>query len=222
MRSIRLCLLALCTVVVLIPARPVAAQAPDEEMISTARQRGVKYLQSKQKRDGSWDFSGHDVGITALCTIALIENGVDLTHSSVQNGAEFVKKKAKELKNTYDISLTIVMLQRFGDRKDKPLIRNLAARLVAGQLETGGWHYTCPGAEIDVEKVFRDAGPKPKEGYGDNSCTQFAVLGLWVASRVGIDIEKTLTRVTRRFEKHQTDDGGWGYALDPKLEKQVS
>ena len=218
----------LCVVVVwmgvVMGACPCPAQvaAPTEETITAARARGVKYLKTKQKKDGSWEFSGHEVGISALCTIALIENGVDLTDSAVQSGYEFVKKKAKDQKNTYDLALIIVMLQRMGDRRDRPLIRTMAARLMAGQLDSGGWHYTCPGAELDVEKVMKDAGPKPKSGFGDNSCTQFAVLGLWVASRIGIDIEKTLQRVRARFEENQTEDGGWSYAKDPKLPKQVS
>ena len=195
----RLCPLVVLAAVVA-AASPGLAQVspPSEETITAARARGVKHLKSKQKKDGSWDFSGHEVGITALCTIALIENGVDLTDPIVQNGYEFVKKKAKEQKNTYDLALIIVMLQRMGDRRDRPLIRTMAARLMAGQLESGGWHYTCPGAELDVEKVMKDAGPKPKSGFGDNSCTQFAVLGLWVASRTGIDIENTLQRVHKR------------------------
>jgi hypothetical protein len=220
---LRLCVLVVATSVAGVAPRCQAqAPTPSEETITAARARGVKHLKSKQKKDGSWEFSGHDVGITALCTIALIENGVELTDSAVQNGYEFVKKKAKDQKNTYDLALIIVMLQRMGDRRDRPLIRTMAARLIAGQLESGGWHYTCPGAELDVEKVMKDAGPKPKAGFGDNSCTQFAVLGLWVASRTGIDIEKTLQRVKERFEGNQTDDGGWSYAKDPKLEKQVS
>jgi hypothetical protein len=220
--------LQVCTLVVaasvVVVAFPCLAQVspPTEETITAARARGVKYLKSKQKKDGSWEFSGHEVGISALCTVALIENGVDLTDPVVQDGYEFVKKKAKDQKNTYDLALIIVMLQRMGDRRDRPLIRTMAARLIAGQLDSGGWHYTCPGAELDVEKVMKNAGPKPKSGFGDNSCTQFAVLGLWVASRTGIDIEKTLQRVRERFEENQTEDGGWSYAKDPKLPKQVS
>jgi hypothetical protein len=50
---------------------------------------------------------------------------------------------------------------------------------------------------------------------GDNSCTQFAVLGLWVASRTGIDIDRTLAVVAKRFEKTQLPDGGWHYSLYP-------
>lgn len=224
MRWISCALLILTITLGWIAPSPIFGQAaaPESEAITNARLRGVKYLKSKQKKDGSWSFGGHDVGITALCTVALIENGVELTEPVIQDGYEFVQKKAKELKNTYDIALTIVLLQRVGDRKDRGTIRNLAARLVAGQLESGGWTYNCPGSEIDVEKTLRGAGLRLKDGFGDNSCTQFAVLGLWVASRNGVDIERTMKRVTERFEKHQTDDGGWSYGLDPKVAKQAS
>jgi hypothetical protein len=203
-------------------AAPVSAQS--DERIAEARARGVKYLKERQKGDGSWEFSGHDVGITALCTIALIENGVPLNDSSVQKGYEYVKKNSNKLKNTYDLSLVIVLYSRFGDRRDRPLIKSYAARLIAGQMESGGWHYECPGPEIDAEKILRDptAVPKPKEGYGDNSCTQFAVMGLWVASRTGINVDRTLTRVEKRFSKNQADDGGWAYVATNKDGKAPS
>lgn len=200
------------------------AFAQSDEAITAARARGVQFLKQKQKGDGTWEFAGHNVGITALCTIALIENGVPLTDSSVQKGYEYVKKNCTKLKNTYDLSLVVVLLSRFGDRRDKPQIKTLAARLIAGQMDSGGWHYECPGQELDVEKVLRDpsTGPKPKEGYGDNSCTQFAVLGLWVASRSGVNIDRTLTKVAKRFVKHQADDGGWAYVAEDKNGKLPS
>src|SRR5262245_11109493 len=209
---------------ILAGAASAPAYAQSDEEIAAARARGVKYLKERQKKDGSWDFSGHDVGITTLCTIALIENGVPLNDSSVQKGYEYVKKNSNKLKNTYDLSLVIVLFSRFGDRRDKPLIKSYAARLIAGQMESGGWHYECPGPEIDAEKILRDpsTGPKPKEGYGDNSCTQFAVLGLWVASRGGVNIDRTLTRVEKRFTKNQADDGGWAYVATNKDGKAPS
>jgi hypothetical protein len=184
-----------------------------EEQVTAARNKGIAFLKEQQKSDGNWTFGGHDVGITALCTIALIENGVPLTDPVLQKGYEYVKKHANSLKNTYDLSLVIVLLSRFGDRRDKAEIKKYAARLMAGQMDSGGWHYNCPGAELDFEKVLRDVslGPKPKEGYGDNSCTQFAVLGLWVASRSGVNVDKTLVKVAQRFVKKQFDDGGWAY-----------
>ena len=185
--------------------------AQDEKEIVAARERGVKFLQSVQKSDGRWEYKGHDLGITALCTIALIENGVPLEHDSVQKGYNYVKKNYRDLGNTYDLALGVVCLSRFGDRRDKPMIRELAARLMAGQKDSGGWHYSCP-KDIDPERVLRDpVGVKLAEGFGDNSCTQFAVLGLWVASRSGVNIDKTLERVAKRFDETQKEDGGWAY-----------
>ena len=139
-----------------------------DEQVTAARARGVKFLKQQQKSDGSWAFTGHDVGITALCTIALIENGVALNDPGVQKGYEYVKKNSDSLTTTYDLSLVIVLLSRFGDRRDKGQIKGFAARLIAGQMDSGGWHYTCPGQKLDAEKVLKDpsSGPKPKEGYG--------------------------------------------------------
>lgn len=192
----------------------VRAQPPSEEQIAQARQRGVEFLKQRQGSDGSWTFANHSIGITALCTVALIENGVPVSDPVVRKGYDFVKKGTSKLKDTYDLALVNVMLSRIGDRKDKPLIRGLAARLMAGQLESGGWGYVCPGEEFDAEKALRDpsAFPKPKEGFGDNSCTQFAVLGLWVSSRNGVNIDKNLRRVSKRLGKSQNQDGGWGYS----------
>jgi hypothetical protein len=195
-----------------------------EDPISQARARGIKYIKERQKPDGSWEFTSHDVGISALCTIALIENGMPLADSAVQKGYEYVKKNCARLTNTYDLSLVIVLLSRYGDRRDKPQIKSLAARLIAGQMTGGGWHYTCPGQDLDVEKVLKDpgAGPKPKEGYGDNSCTQFAVLGLWVASRSGVNIDKPMAKVVQRFTSSQSDDGGWAYVAQTDSGKAPS
>lgn len=193
---------------------PLAAEGPAEEQIVESRRRGVEYLKSKQKADGSWEFKDHDLGITALCTIALIENGVPVADPVVQKSYESVKKGLANLKGTYDLSLATVMLTRIGDRRDRPQIKTLVARLLAGQLESGGWHYNCPGQELDVEKALSSQGVRLKEGNGDNSCTQFAVLGLWVGSRSGVNIDKALARVSKRFAQTQLEDGGWNYVLD--------
>ncbi|MBL8797476.1 MAG: hypothetical protein JNM56_26485 [Planctomycetia bacterium] len=48
-------------------------------------------------------------------------------------------------------------------------------------------------------------------GKGDNSNTQFAIMGLWAARRQGVPVERALNRVAERFRKQQGNDGGWGY-----------
>ncbi|HMF16095.1 MAG TPA: hypothetical protein VKE98_02760 [Gemmataceae bacterium] len=46
---------------------------------------------------------------------------------------------------------------------------------------------------------------------GDNSNTQFAMIGLWVARRHGMPVDSALGRVDARFRRSQTS-GGWAYA----------
>jgi hypothetical protein len=53
-------------------------------------------------------------------------------------------------------------------------------------------------------------------GVGDNSNTQFAILGLWVSRRHGMPVERALYRIDRRFRASQNSDGGWGYTPHPE------
>jgi hypothetical protein len=46
---------------------------------------------------------------------------------------------------------------------------------------------------------------------GDNSNTQFAILGLWVGHRHGVPVDTALELTERRFRQTQHADGGWGY-----------
>jgi hypothetical protein len=82
-----------------------------------------------------------------------------------------------------------------------------------------------PGDKRELPKEIRDQlallnkqkAPEPRPGdltfggWGDNSNTQFAILGLWVAHRYGIPVEKALARAEHRFRTSQNGDFGWGY-----------
>lgn len=197
-----------------------AQTAPSDELVQAARLRGVEFIKSKQTKEGFWEYDDdaktdtNNVGLSALCTIALIENGVPHNDPVVRKGYEFVLEKSGRLKNTYELALATVMLSRMGDRRDRLRIKTLAARLFAGQLKSGGWTYSCPEADADILRTPQALNLK--DGVGDNSCTQFAVLGLWVASRTGVNIEYPLRAVSDRFIKNQREDGGWNYNLDEK------
>lgn len=197
------------TAVLLVHVVSAVSFAQTDEQIAAARQKAMDFIRSKQDTDGSWPYEGHNTGITALCTLALLENGAPIYDPTVDKGYRFVRKQAATVKDTYDLALAILLLSRIGDRQDRTLIRGMGARLLAGQTVSGGWTYSCPAAEqsvlADVKKIEK------KEGYGDNSCTQFAVLGLWVASRYGVPIEDAMIAVARRFVEGQNSDGGWGY-----------
>jgi len=203
----RVFLIAL-TASLLPPVRTAVAQT--EEAIEQARLKGVEYLKTTQQDDGSWEFESHPVGITALCSLALIENGVGLSDPVVSKAVNYVRKNAGDLTNTYDLALTIVVLSRVGDRDDRQLIREMAARLIAGQNEEGGWSYTCPKATV-LLLTDRSARPELQKGRGDNSCTQFATLGLWTASRWGVNVNDVMDQMALRFIDTQLYNGAWSY-----------
>src|SRR5260370_20049624 len=54
--------------------------------------------------------------------------------------------------STYGLALSILLLDRVGDPRDRPLIQALALRLIAGQTTTGGWSYKCPILSGPVHK----------------------------------------------------------------------
>jgi hypothetical protein len=51
----------------------------------------------------------------------------------------------------------------------------------------------------------------PNFDGSDNSNTQFAILGVWVAGRHGVPTERALHHIARRFRASQAPGGGWGY-----------
>lgn len=60
--------------------------AVNKASIAAAVERGVTYVKSKQRKDGSWDGGGYDDGVTALAVHALIKASCPLTDSSVSGG----------------------------------------------------------------------------------------------------------------------------------------
>lgn len=123
--------------------------------VHAALQRGVAYLRTQQQANGS--FSGsHAVGLAALPALALLECGVRRDDPVIQKAAAFLRDKGPRLhadRETYELSLAILFLDRLGDPADRPLIRDLALRLVAGQRSDGGWSYDC--ATLSAEEAPR-------------------------------------------------------------------
>lgn len=53
-------------------------------------------------------------------------------------------------------------------------------------------------------------------GGGDNSNTQFGILGVWIARRHGVPCDRALAWIDLRFRKSQDPEtGGWGYTGPP-------
>jgi hypothetical protein len=124
-------------------------QAPlaKQKLINQAIDRGVRWLKQQQHANGRWgDLPQFDVGYASLAGLTLLECGVPRDDVSVQKAARLVRASIPKLqiKTNYQVSLAILFLDRLGEKRDEPLIVNLAARLIAGQYEGGGWGYECP------------------------------------------------------------------------------
>ncbi|MFO0866285.1 MAG: hypothetical protein U0744_16835 [Gemmataceae bacterium] len=111
--------------------------------IEKAIERGVEHLRRTQNPTGTWK-PNHGVGYAALGGLVLLECKVLPSDPAVQAAARYVRTHAEKLNATYELSLSVLLLDRLGDSRDRPLIQTLALRLIAGQTEHGGWTYTCP------------------------------------------------------------------------------
>ena len=209
---------------------PAQAQgdAPDDKQIASAIARGVAFLKETQSDEGYWDDPSqrdHRLGMSALAGLALLENGVARDAAPISRAREVVVELAQSSDQTYDLALAILFLARCqqGRRGETDaLIQTLGRRLAGGDLE-GIWTYTVPRGEQETQttpsRSRRGEGRKVARrnlffaGQGDNSNTQFALLGLWAAGRHGLDSDGALESIDHHFRSSQLQDGRWGYRL---------
>ena len=203
------------------PAR--AQDAPPQADIDQAIAAGVAFLRETQGPRGSWTFNfnlQHELGMTALAGLALLENGVPPTDPQIGKAGELVRTLAKRSNQTYDLALAILFLARVPKETagpDDALIQRLAKRLAAGS-GGGTWTYHNPlgDGEEPPESLKRGRPGRPRmpaRGDGDNSNTQFALLGTWAAGRHGFDSNPLLADIDEHFRSSQARNGGWGYKV---------
>ncbi len=175
-------------------ARLLAQQAGSitAEQVRSAIAGGVKYLKEEQNiKRGSWnDLAQYPGGVTALCTLALLNSGVDPNDPHIQKALTNLRK-LKPTK-TYSVALQTMALCAAEPRRDQILIQKNVRWLESNQLPEGLWSY--PGAG------------------GDNSNSQFAVLALHEAERAGAQVDPaTWQRAAKYWKGCQNPDGSWGY-----------
>jgi hypothetical protein len=171
----RLSLWATALVAALLPCE---ARAADKEEVKQAIDTGVRALRALQKSDGSWGIANPTTtpGSTALAGLTLLECGAGKDDPAVVTAAKYVRTASVSLRFTYSVALAILFLDRLGDPADEALLESLAARLVAGQHETGNWAYYCPEPVLQEQRrlgelVARrpDAGRPAPAKSGDES-----------------------------------------------------
>jgi hypothetical protein len=189
-------ILPIVSVVAPVPAMAQAKNAPiDAAQVIDSIDRGVAYLKRQQLPRGRWpEITGNDGGVTALCTLALLNSGVPVDDPVVRQALTYLR--GIELDKTYTVSLQTMVLAAAEPKKDLLLIRRNVRWLEQTQVKEGqrkgAWSYPGPG--------------------GDNSNSQFAILALYDAQRVGVEVSReTWERARDYWRSTQNEDGSWGY-----------
>jgi hypothetical protein len=185
-------------------ADPAAAQPVTDDMVTRAIEKGREWL-TNQQTGGLWPektywHSPIPCGNTEIATLTLLYTGSNPVNSAVMNAA-LDALIARKLDYTYAagcraMAYATALKAMSPSAQKRDTIRTAliadAQYLVNGQREDGGWAYQAKD------------GPKNI----DFSNTQFAILALWEASKVGIEIPAPIWKKTLElYQGKQKPDG---------------
>jgi len=128
-------------------ARPPTHPGVDDKKVEQAIARGVAFLKTQAPTEPL-------LGSRALAGLALLHSGVRTEDAVVRRLAQDVREHARRRSMPYDLACCIWFLDRVGDKRDSPLIRSLALRLIASQQANGGWGYFCPPMTLEQERTL--------------------------------------------------------------------
>ena len=184
--------------------RPATAAVTGEE-VEKAIKAGVRYLLKQQRDDGSWSEVEDDtrVGTTCLVTLALLTAGEPVDSPAIIKALTHIRRyDAGQLDRVYPIALQTMVFAAASPKQDIVRIQANADWLQEAQIRAGD-HAPWPGSWTYVSS---------KLTQGDNSNTQYALLGLNAASEVGIKVKPEVWKLARDYwEQYQLRDGGWPY-----------
>lgn len=193
------------------PKQPVRPEVTAEQ-VRQAIQNGVRFLKDQQdKVRGNWtERAAQPGGITALCTLALIEAGEPLQSPAMQKALAYLRALG-DPHTTYGTALQTMVFCAAEPKKDLLLIRRnvqwLEGAQITGDERAGAWTY------------YNRVGPQTR---GDNSNSQFAVLALHEAEQVGVKVsEPVWQRTLQYWLSCQRTDGSWAYYKQHQDDKQT-
>ena len=169
--------------------------------VRDAISQGIEALESRQNAKGQWpDVHSDRSGVTALCTLALINASDRPDTEAIKKGLEAIQ--AENNRSTYFVSLRVMCLANADPKGEKYLqaVQSDINWLERVQSASGGWSYARRGA----------AGGSP-----DSSNSQFALLALHEAAQMGVVIDDKVWEKTKQYWRSCRADGG-GYFYNPR------
>jgi hypothetical protein len=192
--AVLLCSLLLAT------RQPAEAAEVSPEQVRQSIAKAVKFLEQRQRLDGSWaEYPGQPGGVTALCTLALLNAGVSRDDEHVQRALKRLEIYTVP-RNTYAVALQTMVFCAVDPVRYRPQVKRNAEWLESTQIKVGptagAWSYPGAGGTLG----------------GDNSNSQFALLALHEAELIGVEVKReTWTKAKLYWEDCQNTNGSWGY-----------
>ncbi len=190
---------SICLVVALCAALPHLRAARADvtgEQVRDSLERGIAFLRRGQLADGSWPEVARPMmgGVTSLVTLALLNAGVSKDDPQIQSSLAILRQVPPI--STYAVALQTMVFCAAEPERDAQLIRRNVEWLEETQKHDpqhkGMWSYPLGG--------------------GDNSNSQFAILGLYEAQRAGFKVSPIVLRSALAYWLTvQNSDGSWGY-----------
>jgi hypothetical protein len=188
-------------------ARP-AHRSKLGEDVDKAIREGVRFLKATQRDDGSWSDVEMEArtGMTSLITLALFAAGEMHGSPPVDKALEYLRGFGPEqLHSTYAMSLQTMVFANEAAEPKRDLMRIAAnvrwleqAQIKPGEpvFWPGSWSYS----------------DSKRARTGDNSNSQYALLGLLAAKEAGVPVKPEVWALARAYwEKSQKLDGSWAY-----------
>lgn len=188
-------------VVILLSSLSAARAEITAAQVNAAIADGVAYLEKQQNPKGGWPESPHDSGggLSALCTLALLNSGRTTADPSVKNALAYLERLDSP-DRIYSVSLMLMAFAQADPKRYALKINGLARWIEAKQVtrrdvSKGGWRYQSPDEQ------------------SDNSSTQFAILALHEAERAGVKISDQTWQLAYNYwtQPGMQRDGGFGY-----------
>lgn len=176
-------------------AQPLPMGPIDASQVISSIDRGVAYLKREQNPRGGWpDQLAFPGGVSALCTLALLNSGVEPSDPVIQKALDYLRSQSFE--KTYTVTLQTMVFCAAEPKKDMVRIGKNVRWLEENQIKEG---------------LYKGAWAYPV-GQGDNSNAQFAVLALYEAQLVGTPVSRQTWELAYDYwARTQNADGSWGY-----------
>lgn len=208
----RLLLLGLAAATGLASAQSIPRRQDDPipPQIEAMYTKGLRYLESTQKEDGSWtDRIGMEPGVVGLCVIAFLAHGEDPDHGpyakTIRNGIDYIIKQQSNSNGYIGSSMynhgfaTLALAEAYGVVDDERIAKALteAVQLILSAQKRnprGAWRYS------------------PESSDADTTVTGCQLVALFAARNAGIPVPDAAIKKGLAYMKRcRGSDGGYGY-----------